>query len=255
VPGIAAAQGEGTLLLLVDDHPTNRMILLRQVNLLGYAAELAVNGLEALDKWRSGRFAMVITDCEMPEMDGYELARNIRAAEALGGRERMPILACTAYVVVGEAQKCRAAGMDDYLSKPVDLKALAARLAKWLPLPPAASPVDAALLAEVCSHDPAEEDELLARFRTYNTEDAGNLRRACTRGDLPQVAQLSHRMVGAGRTVGATDFADACAALERAARAADATAVAAGTAAFEREIVRLDTFFALRGALTAAQAP
>ena len=79
-PGTAQAETEGTLVLLVDDHPVNRMLLLRQVRTLGYAAQTADDGVQALEMWKSGRFGLVITDCHMPHMDGYELARSIRSA-------------------------------------------------------------------------------------------------------------------------------------------------------------------------------
>jgi two-component system sensor histidine kinase EvgS len=130
-----AALAEGTLVLVVDDHPVNRMILARQVSMLGYESESAGDGREALEKWRSGRFALILTDCNMPLMNGYELSRNIRRIEEQEGRVHTPIVACTAYAILGEAETCRASGMDDYLSKPVDLAHLREKLDKWLPLP------------------------------------------------------------------------------------------------------------------------
>ena len=101
-PDIAEAESEGTLVLLADDHPTNRMLLVRQMNMLGYAAESAENGVEALAKWKSGRFGIVITDCNMPEMDGYELTRSIRELESASGGKRIPIIACTANALDGD---------------------------------------------------------------------------------------------------------------------------------------------------------
>jgi CheY-like chemotaxis protein len=129
----STATADGELLLLVDDHPTNRLVLSKQVGRLGYAAEVAGNGLEALALWRSGRFAMVITDCDMPHMDGYELARQIRAAESAQALERSVVLAYTGSTAPGEVEKCRAAGMDDHIAKPVDMKRLEEKLRQWLP--------------------------------------------------------------------------------------------------------------------------
>ncbi|HEX7607078.1 MAG TPA: response regulator, partial [Usitatibacter sp.] len=240
--------------LLADDHPTNRLILLRQVNMLGYAAEVAQDGFEALDKWRSGRFALLVTDCEMPQMDGYELSKHIRAAEALGGIARTPIIACTAYAVQGQAEKCVAAGMDDYLSKPVDLKRLGEKLARWAPIvsPPAAqpgaappdarNPIDTSVLDEVCAGDAAMEREFLTRFHACNEDDVKLLLRAIADPHWPEVASISHRMKGASRTVGATPLAVACEAIELAARAGDAGAVTAGMAPFGAEIERLNQY-------------
>ena len=134
-PPVARAEKDGSLILVVDDHPINCLVLTRQVNILGYAAETADNGLSALDKIESGRFALVLTDCSMPEMDGYELARRLRGREAAKGLKRIPIIACTANAMSGEAEACLAAGMDDYLAKPVELKDLLGKLERWLPLP------------------------------------------------------------------------------------------------------------------------
>src|SRR6185437_4346013 len=80
-PTVEEARAEGTLVLIVDDHPVNRLVLKRQVTALGYASEEAGDGREGLEKWRTGQFRLVITDCNMPEMNGYELARAIRTAE------------------------------------------------------------------------------------------------------------------------------------------------------------------------------
>ena len=131
-PSAEEAQREGTLVLVVDDHPVNRMVLLRQVNAAGYAAEEVGDGREAFAAWKTGRFALVLTDCNMPEMDGYALARAIREAERRSVSRRTTIVACTANALRGEAQNCFAAGMDDYIVKPVELTTLLALLDKWL---------------------------------------------------------------------------------------------------------------------------
>jgi CheY-like chemotaxis protein/HPt (histidine-containing phosphotransfer) domain-containing protein len=224
------------------------------VNALGYAAEVAANGLEALDLWRSGRFAMVITDCDMPEMNGYELTRNIRSIEAANAMRRTPVIAYTAYAMLGEADNCLAAGMDDYLSKPVDLKRLYVKLQKWLPIPARAAPsahaasgasggpIDTAVLGEISGGDRATERELLLRFGVSNDDDAARLRRAVGQSNLPEVRHIAHRMQGAGRTVGAAGLAAACERIEGAAGADDAHAVAAGVASLDRELDRLTRY-------------
>jgi CheY-like chemotaxis protein len=134
-PAPEQAAAEGTLILVVDDHPVNRMVLVRQANTLGYAAESAEGGIAALKALESKRFALVILDCNMPGMDGYELARNVRRIESENDLARTPIIACTANAMVGEADACLAAGMDDYLAKPVQLRSLREKLDRWLPLP------------------------------------------------------------------------------------------------------------------------
>jgi CheY-like chemotaxis protein/HPt (histidine-containing phosphotransfer) domain-containing protein len=259
-PDIVQAETEGTLVLLVDDHPVNRMLLLRQVRTLGYAAKTADDGLQALEMWKSGRFGLVITDCHMPHMDGYELARSIRSAEAGAGRERVPIVACTANALQGEAEACLAAGMDDFLVKPVELAQLTEKLDRWLPLPkarapvadppgssapaaPSAGPIDQALLTATCGGDASMVGEVLAAFRRTCEDDSAGLRQAAAVDDVAQVTQLAHRMAGASKMVGALAFAAACEHIERASRSGDWKAVLAGMTGFEQERMRLSAYF------------
>jgi PAS domain S-box-containing protein len=252
-PAVAQAEAEGTLLLLVDDHPVNRMLLLRQVHTLGYAAEAAEDGVQALELWKSGRFGLVVTDCHMPHMDGYELARSIRRHEAERGRPRMPIIACTANALAGEADKCFAAGMDDVLVKPVELGPLSAKLDRWLPLPqvptalaapaggagpgtaPAAGPIDPARLAKNCGEDAQMLAEVLAAFRRTCEEDSAALQQAVAARDAEEARRCAHRIGGASSMVGALGLAAACASVEQACRAADWEALPGAMQAFERE--------------------
>lgn len=261
-PGTAQAETEGTLVLLVDDHPVNRMLLVRQVRTLGYAAQTADDGVQALELWKSGRFGLVITDCHMPHMDGYELARSIRALESDAGRERVPIVACTANALQGEAEACLAAGMDDFLVKPVELAQLTEKLDRWLPLPlapsppaaaaaagsspqaaPSVSPIDQALLTATCGGDAAVVAEVLAAFRRTCEDDSAGLRQAVAVDDVAQVTQFAHRMAGAGKMVGAPTFAAACENIEHASRVGDWKAVLDGMSAFEQERMRLAAYF------------
>ncbi|MBI5278105.1 MAG: response regulator [Burkholderiales bacterium] len=259
-PSNAEAQAEGTLILLVDDHPINRRLLVRQVRTLGYAADSAEDGAEALEKWNSGRFGLVLTDCHMPRMDGYELARSIRGLESAGGLPRIPIIACTANALQGEAETCLAAGMDDYLVKPVELSQLLEKLGRWLPLPEAAmaphpasgpsadatssgEPFDRALIAASWGGDAAMVDEILKSFQGTCDEDAARLRQAVAAGDIPQVTHFAHRIRGASKMVGAVGLAAACEKIDNAGRAGDREAVLAGIPAFEQEWMRLSAHF------------
>lgn len=130
-PSRAEALGEGRLILVAEDSATNQKLIVHQLALLGFAADVAADGREALQSWRSGDYALLLTDLHMPEMDGYQLAAAIRAEE--NDARRVPIIALTATALRSEAVHCRAAGMDDCLSKPAQLADLKAMLGKWLP--------------------------------------------------------------------------------------------------------------------------
>jgi PAS domain S-box-containing protein len=117
-------------ILIAEDNMVNRKVIFNQVRRLGYDVEVAENGEDALDLMRTIHFDLVLMDCEMPVMDGFEATRRIRSSENGGGR--VPIIAVTAHVLIGERDKCFAAGMDDYISKPARQNVLADTIAKWL---------------------------------------------------------------------------------------------------------------------------
>ncbi|CAN5193685.1 hypothetical protein BH11PSE10_BH11PSE10_15640 [soil metagenome] len=122
------------LLLIAEDDEVNQLVILRQAEMLGYAAEIAADGAQALSMWQTGRYALLLTDLHMPVVDGYTLTRTIRAMEAARpDARRTPILALTANALSGEAARAVTAGMDDYLTKPLRLHTLRAALARWLP--------------------------------------------------------------------------------------------------------------------------
>ncbi len=122
------------LVLVAEDNETNQDVIRRQMAVLGYTIDLVENGQEALEHWQTGSYALVITDLQMPKLDGYGLAQAIRAKESELGMNRTPILALTANALKGEADRCKSVGMDDYISKPVLLVDLKAILEKWMPI-------------------------------------------------------------------------------------------------------------------------
>jgi PAS domain S-box-containing protein len=129
----AEPSSASSLILVVEDNVTNQLVAQRQLARLGYSVEIAQNGLEAvqtLDE-RGERFALVLMDVEMPEMDGLQATRVIRQSEQSGQRH-IPIVAMTAQALKGDRERCLAAGMDDYISKPVQLDTLRQILARWL---------------------------------------------------------------------------------------------------------------------------
>ena len=123
-----AAEGGG---LVAEDDATNRKVILRQLSMLGYAADVAADGEEALRMWQAKRYALLLSDLHMPALDGYGLTRAIRAREPAG--THVPILALTANALREEVERARSMGMDDYLTKPVPLETLRQTLARYLP--------------------------------------------------------------------------------------------------------------------------
>ena len=122
----------GGRVLVVDDNSVNRKILARQLELVGASADVAASGAEALAMWRSGQYDLMLADLQMPDMDGFELARCLRTEEASTGRARLPILAVTASALESEEERSRAAGMDGFIIKPLGIEQLKATLDIWL---------------------------------------------------------------------------------------------------------------------------
>ena len=122
---------EDRLVLLVEDNAVNREVITHQLKILGYGVETAENGADGLKMWSSGRFDIVLTDCHMPVVDGFEMTGEIRRTEQSENLQGTPIIAITANALKGEAERCIASGMDDYLSKPVLLVDLKNTLEKW----------------------------------------------------------------------------------------------------------------------------
>lgn len=251
------------LVLVVDDHPINRMLMCKQLNTLGYAAEDVASGAEALQKWKTGRFALIWTDCNMPVMSGYELSKQIRAAEAASGRSRTPIIACSANVIGAVRQDCLDAGMDDYISKPTDLGVLSEKMRRWLPSPaepaageaPAEMAPTAAQSALEGGHAPdavpaapktepepeaAVSRKVIERFQRVNRVDVERLLQAFEQRDMPAIAHLAHRIKGACGFIGATGLAAVCAMLEQAGRTGDEPALDWLMETFQSELEQLN---------------
>lgn len=132
-PSAGAVAATTQRILVAEDHPVNLRVIARQLKQLGYESDLANDGREALALWRKGDYAVLISDCHMPEMDGFELTREIRALESAdSGRKPIPIIACTASALAEDGEKCLAAGMSDVMVKPVSVAVLQEHLLKWL---------------------------------------------------------------------------------------------------------------------------
>jgi len=135
VTATTIVRADGAAVLVVEDTPVNQTIIRIGLERMGYRVDTAGNGFEAIQKVEQGDYAVVLMDCHMPGMDGYAAATAIRDYEARMGRQRMPIIAVTAAVTGDEQARCRAAGMDDYLSKPFSMQGLDVMLRRHLDAP------------------------------------------------------------------------------------------------------------------------
>ncbi|TAJ75987.1 MAG: response regulator [Gallionellaceae bacterium] len=262
------ARLRGRLILVAEDNEINQKVIRQQLALLGDVADIAGNGREALKLWQGGAYGILLTDLHMPEMDGYELTAAIRAAEA--DTARIPIIALTANALRGEAARCLAAGMDDYVSKPVQLAKLKATLEKWLPLAaetsnakepsmwerppgrdsasrdlevaPTPVPVDVNVLKALVGDDAATIAEFLHDFRLSAEKIAAELRAACATGQAAAAGALAHKLKSSARSVGALALGELCAEMERAGKADDTGALAALMPNFEGELARVGSF-------------
>lgn len=239
LPSPEAAEAARSLVLLVDDHPTNRRVVERQLQLAGWRCEAAEDGEQGLALWRSGRFALVLTDLHMPRRDGFWLVRAIREEERARALSRTPVVALTAAALLGEAERCHAAGMDDFLTKPVSLATLDACLGRWLPHRPLAAPaagahanVDpaglpflSAALMEVSGGDRLAARAILEDFLDTSDLDLRALGEALAAANCADATRSAHRVCGAARLVGATRIAQAAAQIEDAGRVKDHAAM------------------------------
>lgn len=197
----------GRLILVAEDNETNQQVIRQQLAILGFAAEVSNDGVEAQARWARGEYALLLTDIHMPNMDGYELVAAIRAEEAGAAMGRTPVIALSANALADEEARCRAAGMDDYLSKPVRLDMLRAMLEKWLP-------VDVRVLEALVGKDAA--GGLLQDFRTSAARIAAGINADFAAGNLSGVGSGAHKLKSSARSVGALRLGEVCEQIERA---------------------------------------
>jgi PAS domain S-box-containing protein len=232
-----AAEPGGPRVLVVEDTPINQQVARGMLARLGFSAELASNGLEALEALNRGSYAAILMDCHMPGMDGFESSREIRRRE--GSSRHTPIIAMTASAMRGERERCLAAGMDDYIAKPVRLQELRRRLLRWSASGPSerafgsdageAGDGQAAASKEAADFDPrvllslrsfsiAGEADPVVQLVDLFTRDAparlGRIRAAVQQNDAQGVHEAAHALKGSAGTLGARRMHDLCAELE-----------------------------------------
>jgi signal transduction histidine kinase/ligand-binding sensor domain-containing protein/DNA-binding response OmpR family regulator len=236
-------------ILLAEDNPVNQKVALGALERLGYKADAVGNGSAAVGAWQTGRYALILMDCQMPVMDGYQATREIRMLER---GMRTPIIALTADAMMGTEQNCRDAGMDAYLTKPLDRALLEAAINRHLrsraPQPPRVqmaaaektdvSPVDA---AKPKAEDPVDWEEFIATtdgdsgfagelvhmFIESGDAVLRDIHDALQRGDTAAVRQAAHSLKGSSASMCARATSNAAALLEAAALRSDMTELAA----------------------------
>ena len=250
------------LILVAEDNDINQKVIRQQLNLLGYAADIASDGREALKRWQSGDYNLLLTDLHMPEMDGFELTKDIRAVET--DQKHIPIVALTANALKGEKERCLQAGMDDYLSKPVQLDDLRSILEKYLPNQQsieaiksasrpdlsnskakselAETPLNIHVLEELVGDDPVMIKEMLLEFRVSAEKIASELHAAYQAGQLTTVGSLAHKLKSSARSVGALALGELCAQMEHAGKNSDAETLAVFFTAFDAQLTSIKTY-------------
>jgi two-component system sensor histidine kinase/response regulator len=259
------------LILVAEDNEINQKVIGRQLELLGFKAEIVSNGRRALDCWRSGAYAMLLTDLHMPVMDGYELTQAIRGEEH---GVRLPIVALTANALKGEARRCEEMGMDDFMTKPMQLVELHAMLQKWMPgsskpLPlrkprmsdarprPSQQDMPSAILAPAADlsslialvgNDPRVLVEMLASFCLSAGKLGVAIRRGVVGGSFKAVGDAAHSLKSGARSIGARRLADLCEELETAADGGRRPDLERQLRRFELELADVQQFISTRGA-------
>jgi signal transduction histidine kinase/HPt (histidine-containing phosphotransfer) domain-containing protein len=250
----------GPWVLAVDDNPTNRLLIARQLAALGMQVQTAAHGQEALYMWRASKFALVITDCNMPEMDGYAFTRALREAEAKQGRTRTPVLGWTANALPNTLGDCQAAGMDDVLTKPSELRQLRVLLVKWLPglsvapagavlAPTNATVLDMKLLKEVCGNNPEMLREFTQTVRESLQTQISELTHALKNQHMKTIEQASHKMKSSVSIINAASLLALCVRLEQLGNSGDTAELPALRQQFGQEAQRvMDALAALDAA-------
>jgi signal transduction histidine kinase/DNA-binding response OmpR family regulator len=243
-PQPAAVICTGARVLVVEDNPVNQEFSRAALESFGCVVDSAINGEAALERFASGDFRLILMDCQMPGMDGYETTacmREIERRRPMGGR-RTPIVALTAHAMAGDREKCLAAGMDDYLSKPFRLSQLEAVLRKWVadeaPEPESAtSSAPGATASGSGALEPASEPTLdqsaleslrelerqgadglvrrvVSRFLERAPQMLESLKAAVPSGDAETIHRTAHSLKSSSATVGARRMATCCQRIE-----------------------------------------
>ena len=232
------ARAEDSRILVAEDNLINQELMAAQLELLGYQADYAENGSQALAHWQNGNYSLLLTDIRMPEMNGYDLVREIRELEQQSG-QRASVIAITANALDADVEKCYAAGIDDVIAKPVELEDLRHALDKWVPgeggpagdydaettAPDIAvndaddrDAIDFEVLAQATGDKPELHRSLLQSYLEALGAEVTHLQQAYAWKNSEQLLEYAHKLKSSSRSLGVTHLAQACEALEAAAR-------------------------------------
>ncbi|MBI2386034.1 MAG: response regulator [Elusimicrobia bacterium] len=230
----AVSRRDRQRVLIVEDNAINRRLLLMQIGKLGRPADAAANGEDALEAIGRNEYGLILMDCQMPGVDGYEATRLLREAES--GRRRVPVVALTAHAGESDRARCLAAGMDDYLPKPATLDDLSAVLDRWdRPFDETAAKAYAALAAT----DDASFRGLLGEFIEDSSARLRQARAAAEAGDRAAMSAQVHAVKGAAASLGARGLRELCRRVELAEEAGQGAEVASLLAQAEHEVGRI----------------
>jgi len=241
------------LILLAEDNIVNQKVAIRQLLKLGYRVDAVANGREALEALTRIRYDLVLMDCQMPELDGYEATAEIRRRE--GTSMHTPIVAMTANALQGDREKCIAVGMDDYVSKPVSpeelQKVLESLFAKsennktsQVVDTESTPPVDLNRLYQALGREPEEFHEILALYLEHMPMNLEKLRLAVEAGDAGEVHMIAHNSGGTSANCGMTAMVSPLRELERMGREKQLSGAVAVRAQVCAEFERVKLFLA-----------
>ena len=254
--------GAGLRLLVAEDNPANQTVTRMILAKMGYATDVAVNGERALAMLQERRYDAVLMDCQMPVLDGYEATRRIRSGTLAGVDPSMPIIALTAYAMPGDRARCAAAGMNDYVSKPLRPEALRSSLQRCGLGPGHSAPADHASSsapAQAWSVDPkmlavirdlpgvrgpSLLPEMVEAFIAAHSGSPEEMALMASRRAGAELADAAHRLAGSCSNFGARQTQDAALAVERLAKDGDWTGVDAGLGALREALHRLQVALA-----------
>ena len=229
-------------ILIAEDNATNQLIFKKQLAMLGYEVDIAIDGQKAWEQLQERDYDLLLTDIHMPNMNGYELVKNIRNMEKETSKH-IPIIAITANAMEGEARRCLQSGMDAFISKPVDLVELEQALIKWMPKRVTEKTevslnendidndqatdnnvdsnevINISILKQMVGDDPDLHRELFEEFVVSTSDNIKKIQDAYSNRDAVEIVSSAHKLKSSSKAMGAVELSEVCQGLETAGKA------------------------------------